>query len=268
MLRVLFFGEIVGLPAVRTLKKKISSFAQGKGADFVIANADGASDGYGVMAETAAELLGSGIGALTGGDLIYNKKNIKEFLDNDSRFIRPVNLPYDSPGKGFGIFDTHVAGITGESIKIGIINILGRNNFNKIFPNDPYILSEGAIKSIKKRTPIVIADFHGGTTSEIQSMQWFLSGNVSAVIGTHSRVLTADSRIIDDYTAIITGAGYCGGYYSIGGLDPAIETTKILTGRFSYSKITKEDVIVQGVLIDIDETDGRAINIESFNERI
>ncbi len=114
----------------------------------------------------------------------------------------------------------------------------------------------------------IIIDFHGGTTSEIQSLQWLLAGKVSAVLGTHARVLTADSRILHSHTAVITGLGLCASPSSIAGFTPDIEIQKIKYGRFSYSKIEKENIMIQGVLLDIDDNNGTARTIEPINKAL
>ncbi len=261
-MKVVFLGEIVGLPVVRALKKKVKLIKSYYQADFIFCNADGASDGYGILAETASELINAGFDCLTGGDLIYNKRNIKDFI-NYSSLLRPYNLPPTSPGRGYKIFTLS------SGKKMAVVSLLGRNNFNKIFAGDPYHIEETLLNYLAKdNISSIIVDFHGGTTSEIQSLQWLLAGKVSAVLGTHARVLTADSRILNSHTAIITGMGICGSPYSIAGFAPEIEIQKIKTGRFSYSKIEKENIAIQGVLLDIDEDSGISKSIEPINKAL
>lgn len=262
MIKILFMGEIVGIPTVKIIRKKLKAIVKKHNIDFVIANADGASDGYGVLAETAKDLLDSGIDVLTSGDLVFNKKNIKDFIIDNHNMLRPLNLSDKSPGKGFEVFHTR------SGVKVGVLNLLGRTNFNKMFANDPYKAAENAVSRMKQETDVIIVDFHGGTTSEIQSMQWFLSGTVTGVLGTNLRVLTADNRVIDDYTAVITGTGVCGGFCSIGGFSPDIEIKKMITGRFFYSKIEKENINIQGAVIEVSEDDGRALSIDIISEAL
>lgn len=261
-MKVLFLGEVVGIPIVRALKKKIRMIKSYYEADFIFCNADGASDGYGVLAETASELLNSGFDCLTSGDLIYNKRNIKDFIGYNA-LLRPYNLPPSSPGRGYKIFTLS------SGKKLAIVSLLGRNNFNKIFAGDPYHIEETLLSHLAKdNISSIVIDFHGGTTSEIQSLQWLLAGKVSAVLGTHARVLTADSRILNSHTAVITGLGICGSSYSIAGFAPDVEILKIKSGRFSYSKIDKDNIVIQGVLLDIDETMGKAKSIVSINKAL
>lgn len=261
-MKVLFLGEVVGIPVVRALKKKVKLIKSYYQADFIFCNADGASDGYGILAETASELLSAGFDCLTSGDLIYNKRNIKDFIGY-SALLRPYNLPPTSPGRGYKIFNLP------SGKKLAVISLLGRNNFNKIFASDPYYIEETLLNHLMKdNVNSIIIDFHGGTTSELQSLQWLLAGKVSAVLGTHARVLTADSRILNNHTAIITGLGICGSPYSIAGFTPDVEILKIKSGRFSYSKIEKENLVIQGVLLDIDEVSGTAKSITPINKAL
>lgn len=259
MIKVVVLGEIVGLPVVKALRKKAQSIKEFYDADLMIGNADGASDGYGILAETVLELMDMGFDYLTSGDLVFNKRNVKDALYG-ANIIRPYNLPLGTPGKGYTIHTL------ANGNKIAIMSLLGRNGFTKIFATDPYIVDDMITNKILKITPNVIVDFHGGTTSEIQSIHWLLSGISSVVVGTHPRVLTADARIIEEHTAVITGNGCCAGKFSIGGLSADVEALKIKSGRFAYSKIDKEEVMIQGVCITIDDNTGKAMNIETINK--
>jgi 2',3'-cyclic-nucleotide 2'-phosphodiesterase len=262
MLRILVLGEIIGIPTVREIKKSLKKIVTDNQIDFVIANADGASDGYGLLSDTAYQIHNAGVNVITSGDFIFNKKDMKEFLGKSNFILRPFNLPKDSSGRGFLI--TKVK----EDSSIAVVNILGRTNFNKIFANDPFFSIDKAIEKIKEITNNIIIDFHGGTTSEIQAMHWYLNGKVSAVVGTHQRILTTDNRILDGGTAVVTGTGYCGGSFSISGLSPETEIKKIKSGQFTYSKIVTEEICVQGLIIELDENTGKSISINLFNQKI
>lgn len=257
MFRVLFLGETVGFTTVKLLRKYLKDIKTENNIDFVIANANGASDGFGLLPETAYFIKKAGVDIMTSGDLVFNKKDIADVLTKTSFLLRPYNLPQKVPGKG--IYAVNV----NEDLSVGVVNIMGRININKILASDPFVSVDNAIERLSQKCKIIIVDFHGGTTSEIQSMQWYLAGRVSAVIGTHLKVLTSDNRIIKD-TAVLTGAGFCGGSLSIMGLAPSIEAAKIKTGRFIYSKVVGENIVLQGAIIEIDETTGKAVNIDLF----
>jgi 2',3'-cyclic-nucleotide 2'-phosphodiesterase len=262
MIKILFLGEVIGIPTVKELRRTLKKLVAEYEADFVIANADGASDGYGLLSDTAYQLHNAGVNVLTSGDFIFNKKDIKEFLSKSNFILRPFNLPKDTAGRGY--LYTKVK----DDVTIGVINILGRTNFNKIFASDPFHNIDKLLDKIKEYTNLIIVDFHGGTTSEIQAMFWYLNGKVSFVAGTHQKVLTADARIIDGGTAVITGSGYCGAYMSVSGLSPETEIKKIKTGQFTYSKIAIDDFCIQGSIVELDEKTGKAISINLLNKKI
>ena len=260
MIKILFLGEIVGIPTVKEIRKNLKDIKTENNIDFIIANADGASDGYGLLSDTVFQLHNAGIDVLTSGDLIFNKKDIKETLAKVGFLLRPYNLPSTVVGKWYSIYKIK------ENISIGVINILGRINFNKIFANDPFYSVDKAISKIKESTNLIVVDFHGGTTSEIQCMHWYLAGKASLIIGTNLKVLTADNRIIQEYSGVITGAGFCGGKLSVFGLSPETEIKKIRSGQFLYSKMVNENIQLQGIIAEIDENSGRAVSINLFQK--
>jgi 2',3'-cyclic-nucleotide 2'-phosphodiesterase len=261
MIRVLFLGEVIGLPTSKQIYTSLKKVLKEEKIDFTIANGDGASDGYGILKNTAYQLHNAGINVVTSGDYVFNKKDVKELMKAPF-FIRPYNLPGSLGGKGYILSDTK------ESHRIAVINILGRTNFNKIFASDPFYSVSKAIEKIQESVRTIIVDFHGGATSEIQAMHWYLAGRVSLVVGSHLRVLTSDNRIINDRTAVVTGVGFCGGKQSINGLLPEIEINKLRFGQFYYSKVVTETICLQGVIAEVDENTGDALSIELFNRKI
>jgi 2',3'-cyclic-nucleotide 2'-phosphodiesterase len=260
MVKVLFLGEIVGIPTINIIKKSLKELIAKYKIDLTIANGDGASDGYGILKNSAFQLNKSGIDIITSGDYVYNKKDARDMLSLGF-FLKPYNLPQYFGGNGYSI-------IRVKEVEIGIINILGRIHFNKIFASCPFYSVTKAIEKLKEKTKIIIVDFHGGATSEVQAMHWHLAGKASLVVGSHLRVLTTDNRIIANKTAVITGAGFCGAKQSVGGLEPFIEINKFRTGQYFYSKIGKENIRFQGVIAEIDEASGDAKKIEILNENI
>ena len=260
MIRLLFLGEIIGMPSVKRLKEKFRNVVEKYKVDFSIINGDGASDGYGLLKKTACDIHRSGIDVVTGGDFIFNKKDVRDLL-REPFMLRPYNLPGSMGGKGYSLYQL-------DEINIGIINILGRTNFNKVSPLDPFYAVDKVLEKISDQAKIIIVDFHGGTTGEIQAMHWHLAGKVSLVAGSHLRVLTSDYRIVNQKTAIVTGLGFCGATLSIGGLNPEIEIQKIKYGQFMYSKVASEAISLQGVIVEIDEDSGKALSINLFKENL
>ena len=261
MLKIMFLGEIVGLSTVKQISKKMDTIIKKYKINFALANADGASDGYGILRSTAFSLHKSGIKAITSGNFIFNKKDVRELLKLNF-VLRPFNIPNSLGGQGYSILRIS------ENVKIGVINLLGRINFNKIYSMDPFYSVNKILEKLNKETNIIIVDFHGGATSEIQAMYWHLAGRVSLIAGSHLRVLTSDNKILKNKTAVISGLGFCGGYWSIDGFEPSIEVNKIKYGQFKYSKVVEESVCLQGVIVEIDEETGAAQSIELLNEKI
>lgn len=262
LLKILFLGEIIGSHTVKTLVKKIKHIREEWEVDCVIANADGASDGYGILAQTAYTLLNGGIDIVTTGDLAFNKKNIAPFFNEHPLLIRPYNFGARSPGNGYVVYSLP----NGE--KVAVLSLIGRTNFPKTFANDPYEALHRALERIRVKTKNIILDFHAGTTSEAQGMHWVAAGKVSAVLGTNLRVLTSDNRIIENRTAVITNTGFCGSSYGITGFEPETEIKKMSTGRFCYSRIIKESVQIQGCIVEIDSATGIAQSIDLINHLI
>jgi 2',3'-cyclic-nucleotide 2'-phosphodiesterase len=261
MIKVLILGEIIGIPAIRKISKTLKAIIKENEIDFTMANDDGASDGYGILRNSSCELYNAGINVLTGGDNIFNKKDVRDLLKLPFQ-LRPFNLPNTLGGRGFSIYSIN------EKIHAGIINVMGRINFNKTFPMDPFHAIDKALEKLQNEVKIIIVDFHGGATSEIQAMCWHLAGKVTCIVGSHLRVLTSDNRIVNNRTAVVTCTGYCGAEESICGLQTDIEINKIKNGRFTYSKVEKENLMLQGVIVQIDENTGAALNIELFKKSI
>lgn len=260
MIKLLFLGEIIGIPTLKKIEMQLKEIKYAYKVDVILANADGISDGYGILRDSAVRLNRSGVDIITCGDYVFNKKDVKALLGLPY-LLKPNNLSNAHGGKGLKVIK--VAGVN-----IAVINILGRVNFPKIFSASPFRSVDKAIDIVKDKANIIIVDFHGGATSEIQAMQWHLAGKVSLVAGSHLRVITSDNRILKNKTAVISGIGYCGGFNSINGFHPDVEIKKIKYGQFAYSKIATEDAVLQGVVTEIDEKTGKAISIDLFKHEL
>ena len=261
MIKVLFLGEIIGIPTTKELKKRLPEIKEKYSIDLVIANCDGASDGFGVLMNTLHHLHTFGVDIITTGEHIYNKKDTREGLTRFGYSLRAYNLPKDNEkyGKGYTV-------IRVKDKNIAIINLIGRTNIQKIFVLDPFYAVEKFLKKVNKSIDMIIVDFHGGTTSEIQSMHWYLVNRVNLVVGTHLRILTTDNRVIGNKTGVVTGNGFCGVKNSCFGLSLDIETKKIKTGQFSYSRIPEGDIAFQGIIANLDEETNKTLSVELFQE--
>ncbi|MBN2440409.1 MAG: YmdB family metallophosphoesterase [Spirochaetales bacterium] len=254
-IKVLFIGEIVGKSGVFCVKKLLPQLKEETGAHFVIANGEGATGGYGIGKNHAIYLRKLGIDAITSGERIYYKKDMVEHIQKAPYILRPVNYPYDNPGRGWMVYKSDVA-------MIGVITILGQAGFPRVHLTNPFILLPEIVKKVAERTPIIIVDFHASMSAEKRGMFYHMDGQVSAVIGTHTKALTADETILPNGTAVISDAGRTGSINSVGGLEPGIELGQFLTQIPEYSKAAWDKLELQGVLITIDKNSGKALEIK------
>ena len=254
-IKVLFIGEIVGKSGVFCVKKLLPKLKEEYALDFVIAASEGATGGFGIGKTHSIYLRKLGIDVLTSGEKIFFKKDIVEHLPKAPWHLRPINFPYNCPGRGWRIY-------TVGDKKIAVINILGNSGFTRTHLNNPFLILPELAAKAKAETPIVIVDFHASTTAEKKTMFYMMDGKVSAVIGTHTRSLTADSKVLPGGTAVICDSGRTGSLNSVGGLEPEIEIKKYMTQLPERSKECWENLELQGVVLDIDPESGKALSIE------
>lgn len=254
-LKIVFFGDLVGKAgryAVRDfLAEKSSDF------DFVIANVENASHGFGLTEKNYNELSEYGIDCMTSGNHIWDKKDIFDYIDKAEKLIRPANYP-EAAGKGYRIFETSKG-------KIGVINLLGRT-FMPVFDSPRYV-AENAIEEIKKETNVIFVDFHAEATAEKMCYAKYLSSlGISAFVGTHTHVQTADEMIIDEKTAYLSDAGFCGDTESIIGMDYESSIKHMLTMMPCRFEVANSgNTCINGVVITVDVFTGNAEDIERIN---
>ncbi len=257
-LKILFFGDIVGKPGRKGLKGTILGLIEKHGCDLVIANCENAAGGFGLTVETAEELFNAGVDVLTSGNHIWDKREIKDYIERTPELLRPDNYPEQAPGNGYVIVHTR------EGIKVAVINLMGRV-FLGLF-DDPFLRAEKILAEVNRKTQIVFLDFHGEDTREKVSLANFLDGRISAVVGTHTHIQTADERILPGGTAYITDAGMTGPTDSVIGVIKERALTRFLTSIPQKFDTAKRDVEVQGVVIEIDKKSGKSLSIERFKE--
>lgn len=259
-LKILFFGDVVGRPGRMVLQKFLNDNLEKYSLDFIIANIENASHGFGLTEKNYEEISSMGINCMTSGNHIWDKKDIYDYIDRADKLIRPINYP-DAQGKGYGIFETPKG-------KVGVINILGRNFMPVI--DSPRYITEKAIEEIKKETDIIFIDFHAEATAEKQCYaRYFSEMGISAFVGTHTHVQTADNDIINGRTAYISDAGFCGDNDGIIGMDYPSSLKRILTmlpERFEVA--SSENFIVNAVLISVNTENGYAEDIKRIYEKI
>jgi metallophosphoesterase (TIGR00282 family) len=254
-IRVLFLGEIVGRAGIHAVKTALKPLRESCRADFVVANAEGATNGFGLGRNHALQLQKLGIDLLTTGEKTYYKLDMVEHIGKNSRIIRPANYPVGNPGRPFKTVQI------GENKAIFTV-LLGTSDFPKTHLANPYQAIQSMLERFKEETPIIFLQFHASTTAEKQTMAFLLDGKATAMIGTHSKVLTADSRILPHGTAMISDNGRCGSTLSVGGFDPATELQRYVSQVPSRSRECWQGIELQGVVVEADGS-GKAVSIET-----
>lgn len=259
-MKLLFIGDIVGKPGRRIIREMLPGIICDYGINCVVANCENAATGFGVTREVVEELLRSQIDVLTSGNHIWDKKDTKDFIGDFKTLIRPANYPSGTPGWGSTVVQTR----TGNHV--GVINLAGRIFMQAL--DCPFRTAEKEIEKIKSKAPIVIVDFHAEATSEKKTMGWFLDGRVSAVVGTHTHVQTADEDISPRGTAYISDVGMTGPFDSVIGIEKKEILERFLMQTPNKFDVATGDLRLQGIVLDIDETNGRSLKIERQTWRL
>ena len=253
-MRVLFIGDIVGEAGREVVRKKLRDFKEEKKIDAVIANGENSAGGSGVTQRIAEELFVFGVDVITSGDHIWKKRDIYEFLQRSDRLIRPANYPPGAPGRG----NTCVE-IKGKGT-LGVVNLIGRVFMEELDCPFRGVMKE--LEEVKKKTNIIFVDMHAEATSEKVAMGWYLDGKVSAVVGTHTHIQTADEKILPGGTAYITDCGMTGPYDSVIGRRKDLIIERFLTQLPNRFEVAQKDVQMHGVMVDVDGSTGKATAIK------
>src|SRR5436190_2360275 len=258
MLTVLFLGDIVGEPGRSAVIGRLSQLKERHALDFIIVNGENAAGGRGITGRITIDLLRAGVSVITTGDHIWDQKEILGFIDTEPRLLRPLNYPDGAPGSGSIVLETTKG-------KIGVINVQARTFMQPILEN-PFRSVEASVTKMRAETANIIVDAHGETTSEKIALGRFLDGKVSALIGTHTHVQTADEQIFPSGTAFLCDAGMCGPINSILGraIDPIMN--RFISNLPASFPVAGGEVRLRGALIEIDETIGRAMRIRRLDE--
>ena len=258
-MKVLFLGDIFGNPGRTCILKELPWLINDNEIDIVIANGENAAGGIGIIPSIADMLLASGIDVLTSGNHIYKKKEIYEYLKNEPRLLKPANFPPNTPGNGYYIFSNEKT----DNAKIAVINICGRVFVENL--DCPFRKMDEILAEIGKITKIIIVDFHAEVTSEKMAMGWYLNGRVSAVIGTHTHVQTADERILSGGTAFISDVGMVGSRDSVIGVKKELIIERFIKMMPQKFVVANNDIWINGVIIEIDDNTGQAKSILRIN---
>jgi metallophosphoesterase (TIGR00282 family) len=261
-LKILFLGDVFGKPGRQAVGQLTPKLIARHSIDLVIANSENSAGGAGVTPESADELLACEVDLLTSGNHIWSKREIVPYLEAPrSRQLRPANYPRGAPGRGRGIAQTP------DGRRLGVVNLEGRVFMKNL--DDPFQVVEEELRALAAEgVKAILVDMHCEATSEKNAMGHFLDGRVSAVLGTHTHVQTADERILAGGTAYITDAGMCGPWDSVIGVKKEIVLQRFLTQRPISFEPAKREVYLQGAIVDIDEETGRARSIARVQERL
>lgn len=254
---ILFIGDIVGKPGRQAVSRELHRLVDRYCIDLVVANGENASGGFGITVESAKELYSCGIHFITTGNHVWDKKDCFDYLNREDRIVRPANYPEGAPGVGSRL--VHTPGGVG----VAVINLEGRIFMNNL--ECPFRTADREIEKLGCSTKIILVDFHAEATSEKMSLGWYLDGRVSAVVGTHTHVQTADERVLTAGTAYITDAGMTGAFDSVIGVRKDEPIQKFLTQMPAKFEVAKKDIRLNGVVIRVDEASGRALAIERVN---
>ena len=258
MLTVLFLGDVVGEPGRNAVVARLPELKEQHAIDFIVVNGENAAGGRGITSKITIDLLRAGVAVVTTGDHVWDQKDILTFIDTEPRLLRPVNYPAGAPGNGSIVLETAKG-------KVGVINVQCRTFMQPILDN-PFRAMEATVAKIREETPNIVVDVHGETTSEKIAMGRFLDGKVSAVLGTHTHVQTADEQILPGGTAFLCDAGMCGPVNSI--LGRAVEPImrRFVSNLPASFPVAAGEVRLHGALIQIDEKTGRALRISRVDE--
>jgi metallophosphoesterase (TIGR00282 family) len=259
-MKILYVAELVGKAGVYAFKRGLPALKRRYSWDFLILNANGATGGNGLGRSHAAYLRKLGANVLTTGECCFYKKDLTENIEKIPYVLRPGNLNPEAPGYGFRIYKSG-----GEKVAVAVL--LGQSGFGRLHADNPYSILPSILEQLRQETPYVIIDFHAKATAEKKTLFFAADGRCSAVIGSYSRVQTADETILPEGTAVITDAGRTGSIQSVGGCEVNSRIQEYLTGIPGWTRDAGEQPELQGVLIDIGR-EGKARSIERVREAV
>jgi metallophosphoesterase (TIGR00282 family) len=257
MIRLLFIGDIVGRPGRELVRRGLAPLVAHHQIDFVIANVENAAAGFGVTPDIADDLFDCGVDVMTGGNHSWDKKEILPYFDEQPRLLRPINFPGGAPGRGSYV------GRTRGGVPVAVLNGMGRVFMTPI--DNPFRVLEAEVENVRQQARIIFVDFHAEATSEKVAMGWHLDGRVTAVVGTHTHVQTADERVLPRGTAYITDVGMTGPHDSVIGVERSAILARFLTALPQRFETATENPRLSAVVVTADETTGRARSIDRLN---
>jgi len=258
-MKILFLGDIVGNSGCQAIKDKLPSIIKNKKIDFVVVNGENAAkEGVGITENNTNELLNSGIDVITTGNHVWDQKETFEFISRQKRLLRPLNLSNDTPGKGFGIYNSK------KGYKVGVLNLMGNIFMKKsenVFETTNNFLEKNKLRD---KYDFLIVDFHGEITSEKMAIGRIFDGQATLVVGTHTHVPTSDGRILNKGTAYLTDAGMCGDYNSVIGMNAENSINKFNKKESIKHFPAEGEASLCGIIIEANPANGLANSVSSF----
>jgi metallophosphoesterase (TIGR00282 family) len=256
-MRILFVGDIFGKPGRDIARRAIPALVEQHTVDLVIANVENSAAGFGVTGDLADAILGFGVDVMTSGNHVWDKKEVLDYIPKQPKLLRPANFPAGTPGRGSYLARTR----TGEPV--GVLNLMGRVFMTPL--DDPFAVALREIEGLRAKTRIIFVDFHAEATSEKAAMGWHLDGRVTAVVGTHTHVQTADNRLLPKGTAYVTDVGMTGPHDSIIGVTVDAALGRFVTGMPAKFEAASAGARLNAVIVSADASTGRATTIERLN---
>jgi metallophosphoesterase (TIGR00282 family) len=256
--KLLFIADIVAQPGRRAVKELLPSLKQRHGIDVVVANGENAAGGSGITVKTAEEIFSAGVDVMTCGDHLWDQKEVTELLEKEKRFVRPLNYPAGTAGQGSTVFRHD------NLPPLAVVNAQGRTFMQPL--ENPFHAVMAEVERLRQITKLIFLDFHAEATSEKVALARMLDGKVSAVIGTHTHVQTADEQIFPGGTAFLCDAGFTGPHESVIGREIQPIIKRFLTNQPQKFDIASGRVLLQGAVVEIDNSTGRALAIKRVSE--
>jgi metallophosphoesterase (TIGR00282 family) len=258
--RLLFIADVVGSPGRRAVRELVPRLREQHGIHVVIANGENSAGGSGITPGTADELFRAGVDVITCGDHLWDQKEVVQLLENEPRFVRPLNYPPGTPGQGSTMVQVNGAP------PVGVINLQGRTFMPPL--DNPFLAAIVEVERLRVLAKIIFVDFHAEATSEKLAMAYMLDGKVSAVVGTHTHVQTADERIFPGGMAFLCDGGFTGPHDGVIGREAEPIIRRFLTNQPQKFEVSKRQITLQGALCDIDETTGKTTRIQRISELV
>lgn len=255
-MKILVAGDVVGRAGRNILRDGLAHLRRREDYDLVVVNVENAAAGFGITPDIAGKILSHGVDVLSTGNHVWDKREVFDYFQSEPRLLRPLNYPEGCPGQGTCVTTTP------SGARAAVVNLQGR-----VFmplTDCPFQAIDRELDMLRGQAEVIVVDLHAETTSEKQAMGWYLDGRVAAVVGTHTHVQTADERILPKGTAYISDLGMCGAYDSVIGIETSTSLPRFLTAMPTKFETAKGNPWMCGVVIDVDESTGRARAIERF----